>query len=165
MELQSQNKKISQKNKLNEIELKKSTKNNEKDTDLSTYEFKIQYYQENNEKNRLEIEKFNKQIEIEEENTKNSIFKHNKLIEIFNNYEKDGQTIEGNSSSNPISQENETKKNNLVKKIRILEHSRLAQQKSHLIEKENKRKVIQHLEKELHKLQEELHEKFILKFN
>jgi len=165
IELQNQNKKISQKNKLNEIELKKSSKNIEKETDQSTYEFKFQYYQENIEKNRLEIEKFNKQIEIEEENTKNSIFKYNKLIEIFNNYEKEGQTLEGNNSCNPMSQENETKKNNLIKKIRILEHSRQAQQKSHLMEKENKKKIIQHLEKELNKLQEEIHEKFILKFN
>ena len=165
IELQNQNKKISQRNKLNEVELNKSHKNNEKLPEHSNFYFKFQYYQENTEKNKIEIDKLNKQIENEEEFTKNSIFKYNKLIEIFNNYEKDAPILEVNNKSNIITNENETKKINLVKKVRILEHSRQTQQKSFLNEKENKKKIIQHLEKELHKLQEELHEKFILKFN
>ena len=158
IDYQNINKKIGQQNKLNENDLIRSFKLSEK----SNGEFKIQYYQENIEKNKIEVEKLNNQIEIEEENYKKSFIFHQKWLEIYNNYEKDRENT--NTQIDTLGNEAflTKKKNNLLRKIGIIENSRQVLLKSFQSEKESKRKIIVHLEKELLHLQEKLHERFIL---
>lgn len=151
------NKELESKIKQSELEIKKYTKKKDevhynKLKEVEDIDYKIELYLDKIQKLKLEEERL-KKVYVKEEDSYNIIIeRHNKLIEIIENYEINLREKSYKSSSKE-KEEISKKFKHLQKRLRVLEYSRKTMNKNYQNQIETNKRIISQLESKINELE------------